>query len=163
MRVLSNELWGSAMPSRVFPSRHVYISIVVWDSIYALRSLFGVASDVHFIPTTHDFHSPRVASFRDRLAFIYGVRAFVCVRCPCAFGGSPCRPKFSLRDMLIFLYCFGIIFMFLQTYANTGTPMVYWLASNTPCAGVVVSNLRTELYFSKSDTNYRRDRVLQRG
>ena len=71
MRVLSTELWGSAMPSRVFLSRHVYISIVVWDSICTLRALYGVASDVHFVPTTHDFHRPLAASFRDRLACSY--------------------------------------------------------------------------------------------
>ena len=34
--------------------------------------------------------------------FIYGVRAFVCVRCPCAFGGGLCPPEFSLRDMFNF-------------------------------------------------------------
>ena len=58
------------MPSRAFPSRHVYISVVVWDSICALSALLGVASDVHFVPTTYDFHSPLVtlvANFQDGL------------------------------------------------------------------------------------------------
>ena len=44
------------------------ISIVVWDSICALRALFGVASDVHFVPTTYECDGPLAASFRDRLA-----------------------------------------------------------------------------------------------
>ena len=44
-----------------------------------------------------------------------------------------------------------------------GRPDGLVVASNTPCAGVVVSNLRTELYFSKTDTNCRRERLLQRG
>ena len=91
------------MPSRVFPSRHVQIFVVVWDCICALSALFGVASDVHLVPTTHEFEGPLVASFSDRLAFIYGIWAFVCVRCPCAIGGRPCPPEFSLRDIQIFV------------------------------------------------------------
>ena len=62
------------MPSRVFPSRQVVISVVVWDSICALSALFGVASDVHFVPTTYDFHGPLAAFFRDGL--------------PCSYMGS---------------------------------------------------------------------------
>ena len=59
------------MPSRVFPSRHVQIFVVVWDCICDLRALFGVASGVYFVPTIYDFHGPRVASFRDGLACSY--------------------------------------------------------------------------------------------
>ena len=39
------------------------ISVVVWDSFCALSALFGVGSDVHFVPTTYDFHTPLVVSF----------------------------------------------------------------------------------------------------
>ena len=63
---------------------------MVWDCICALSALFGVAPDVHFVPTTYEFDGPLVASFSDRLAFIYEVWAFVCVRCRCAIGGRPC-------------------------------------------------------------------------
>ena len=64
------------MPSRVFPSRYVDISVVVWDSFCALGAMFGVGSDVHFVPTTYDFHSPLVtlvASFQDGLGCGLGV------------------------------------------------------------------------------------------
>ena len=57
------------MPSRVFPSRHTNISVVVYDSICALTAMFGVCADVHFVPTTYEFDGPLAASFRERLAF----------------------------------------------------------------------------------------------
>ena len=56
------------MPSRVFPSSHVDISVVVWESISAPSALFGVGFDVHFVPTTYEFDGPLVASLRDTLA-----------------------------------------------------------------------------------------------
>ena len=61
---------------------------MVWDCICDLRALFGVASDVHFVPTTYEFDGPLVAFFSDRLAFIYEIWAFVCVRYPRTFGCS---------------------------------------------------------------------------
>ena len=64
------------MPSRVFPWRHINISVVVWDSICALSALFGVCSDLHFVPTTYEFDDPLAASFRDRL----GCGPGVCMR-----------------------------------------------------------------------------------
>ena len=54
------------MPSRVFPSRCVDISVVVLDLFCALSALFRVGSDVHFGPTTYDFHSLLVVSFLSR-------------------------------------------------------------------------------------------------
>ena len=56
------------MPSRVFPSSHVDISVVVWESISAPSALFGSGFDVHFVPTSYEFDGPLVASFRDTLA-----------------------------------------------------------------------------------------------
>ena len=78
------------MPSRVFPSRHVYISVVVWDSICALSALFGVGSDVRLVPTTYDFHSLLVVSFRDRL--------------PCSYMGSGLLYAYIARVRLGVVY-----------------------------------------------------------
>ena len=58
---------GYALPK--FSLRDMFkIFVVVWASICALRALFGVASDVYFVPTTYECDGPLAASFRDRLA-----------------------------------------------------------------------------------------------
>ena len=58
---------GYALPK--FSLRDMFkIFVVVWDSICALRALFGVASDVHFVPTTYEWAVILVARFRRRLA-----------------------------------------------------------------------------------------------
>ena len=121
------------------------ISIVVWDSICALRALFGVASDVHFVPTIHDFYSPRVASFRDGLGCSYmGSGRLYAYVARVRFGVGYALPKFSLRDMFkIFVVVWDSICALRALFGVASD--VHFVPTTYECDGPLAASFRDRL------------------